>query len=100
MPSCKRFFEELGNCLVKSECCVKYGNKPTECLELLMKSKVQVQSQKEKEASEGRNANDSSISPISTTEVPTECFKAHQSYSECRIALMNPKSRFRGPYGG
>ncbi|KAI8892815.1 hypothetical protein BC833DRAFT_610577 [Globomyces pollinis-pini] len=37
------------------------------------------------------------INPKST---PTECMLKHQAYVECKISLMNPRKRFRAPYGG
>ncbi|KAL2916061.1 hypothetical protein HK105_204485 [Polyrhizophydium stewartii] len=31
---------------------------------------------------------------------PFECVLKHQAYQECKINLMNPRKRFRTPYGG
>lgn len=116
MPSCQKFFEELGECLQKSACAKDHNIKPSKCLELLLRAKVHTQQTKEEQATGiSRNLSaksiqerqsDSANSPTAMImngvdpAAPMECAKAHQSYTECRIALMNPKSRFRGPYGG
>jgi hypothetical protein len=105
MPTCQKFFEELGECLIKSDCNQKYGVAPSNCLQLLMQAKAFSQITKEDQAARGNNGHVNYDSEKKSLELevdpkaPLECAKVHQSYSECRIALMNPKSRFRGAYG-
>lgn len=71
MPSCEKFFIRLGECLKESECGQR--SKPSICFQELIK--------------------------VGDKET-VECGLEYQSYSECRIAMVNPKYRLRGPYGG
>lgn len=98
MPSCEKFFENLGQCLLASECVLSKGKKPTECLKLLLEAKSQ--SIITRSTLDNGFLNESEKSENNILKIaPMECMNAHQAYSECRAMLMNPKSRFRGPYG-
>ncbi|KAI8924334.1 hypothetical protein BC831DRAFT_393223, partial [Entophlyctis helioformis] len=96
MPSCQRFFDEFAQCLMASECVRSYGKRPQECVESLLKAKLYDRWQK----------NPATVPPggIAIPEpepfAPVECAVSHQSYMECKIHLMNPRKRFRTPYGG
>lgn len=80
MPSCDKFFDQLAQCLKESKCVTELGNKPSKCLQLLIESKIDTE--------------------VVVPGAPRECMQQHQSYSECKVAMMNPRSRLRGPYGG
>lgn len=95
MPSCQKFFDKLADCLIASTCVQTDSLKPTECLDLLIQAKTHARIERD-------NAVTGAVveSYMPDKKAPTECIKAHQLYSECRVMLMNPKSRLRGPYGG
>ncbi|TPX60045.1 hypothetical protein PhCBS80983_g02062 [Powellomyces hirtus] len=72
MPTCDHFYKSLLKCLLKSPCVVEQGNTPRECL-----------------------------SPVhDENSVSEACRLAQRAYVECKLDIMNPRKRFRGPYGG
>jgi hypothetical protein len=96
MPTCKKYFDELADCLLASDCVKINKKKPTDCLASLLKAKV----------FDARLLNDK-INHLETDltkfeiedDAPRECKLKHQSYVECKVSLMNPRTRFRGAYG-
>ncbi|TPX68934.1 hypothetical protein SpCBS45565_g02816 [Spizellomyces sp. 'palustris'] len=72
MPTCDHFYKALLTCLLKSPCVVEQRNTPRECL--------------------NPKYDENSVSP--------ECRLAQRAYVECKTSIMNPRKRFRGPYGG
>ncbi|KAI8614184.1 cytochrome c oxidase assembly protein PET191, partial [Chytriomyces sp. MP71] len=70
MPSCERFRESVLTCLRESDCVVKRGLSVNECLDLKNK------------------------------DVSQECRLAQRAFFECQLAMLNPRRRMRGPYGG
>ncbi|KAI8592812.1 cytochrome c oxidase assembly protein PET191-domain-containing protein [Geranomyces variabilis] len=73
MPTCDHFYKSLLNCLLKSPCVVQHRHTPRECL------------------SPEFDADD---------QVSQACRLAQRAYVECKLDIMNPRKRFRGPYGG
>ena len=65
-----------------------------------MKAKVHVRNERDIDLFGHNQAGETILNSELDSRAPLECLKAHQSYSECRVALMNPKSRLRGGYGG
>jgi hypothetical protein len=98
MANCKKFFDELAACLLASDCANKHKTKPSECLTLLLKEKAMSKYEMgdltlyQETGFKKTESNKDTIAPV-------ECAMKHQSYVECKVALMNPRSRFRGPYG-
>ncbi|EGF76997.1 hypothetical protein BATDEDRAFT_28087 [Batrachochytrium dendrobatidis JAM81] len=95
MPSCDRFFEDLAECLMASDCVVKYGKRPQECVEAIMRAKLYDRSISQPETILVDN-----VIPPPDSYTPSECMLKHQAYQECKVHLMNPRRRFRTPYGG
>ncbi|KAI8821326.1 cytochrome c oxidase assembly protein PET191-domain-containing protein [Fimicolochytrium jonesii] len=72
MPTCDHFYKDLLKCLLASPCVQQHGHSPRECL-----------------------------SPVHDEEsVSAACRLAQRAYVECKVDIMNPRKRFRGPYGG
>ncbi|KAJ3181129.1 hypothetical protein HDU85_003834 [Gaertneriomyces sp. JEL0708] len=72
MPTCEPFYKDLLACLLKSKCVLVERHTPKECL-----------------------------SPVFDEDlVSAECRRAQRAYIECKTSIMNPRKRFRGPYGG
>ncbi|KAH6567085.1 hypothetical protein BASA50_011256 [Batrachochytrium salamandrivorans] len=95
MPSCDNFFDDLASCLMASDCVIKYGKRPQECVEAIMRAKLYDRSISRPDTIHG----DEPIPPPAPF-TPMECMLKHQSYQECKVHLMNPRRRFRTPYGG
>ena len=93
MPTCDAYFKELADCIFASDC-FKNGTKPSECLELLLKSKAQ-------DVADREEVGDRKLSGIDNVNIiaPKECKLKHQTYAECKVSLMNPRSRLRNSYG-
>ncbi|TPX74103.1 hypothetical protein CcCBS67573_g04627 [Chytriomyces confervae] len=70
MPSCERFKVAVLDCLRASDCVAKNGKSVNECLNLKNK------------------------------DVDQECRLAQRAFFECQLAMLNPRRRMRGPYGG
>ncbi|KAJ3402255.1 hypothetical protein CcCBS67573_g06046 [Chytriomyces confervae] len=70
MPSCERFKIAVLDCLRASDCVAKNGKSVNECLNLKNK------------------------------DVDQECRLAQRAFFECQLAMLNPRRRMRGPYGG
>ncbi|KAJ3304759.1 hypothetical protein HDV03_002300 [Kappamyces sp. JEL0829] len=97
MPTCQKFFDQLAECLLASKCVKEHGEKPSDCLGLLLRAKVYTQQHKEVEALGDTGKEILADKP--SERAPLECLQAQQAYSECKISLMNPRFRLRGPYG-
>ena len=95
MPSCQKFFDALAECIMASSCINHYDKQPNDCIESLVKAKLYNRSISSPDSIRGKI-------PIPPPEpfAPIECDLHHQAYTECRIAIMNPRNRFRTPYGG
>ena len=66
---CSGLRKELKDCLMSSDCVLKYGHSPKECLE---------------EQSEGVNS---------------DCRLTQQAFFECKRSLLDFRNRFRGRKG-
>ncbi|KAI8904458.1 hypothetical protein EDD86DRAFT_213524 [Gorgonomyces haynaldii] len=90
MPTCDHFFREALECIKQSQCFVE-GRKPSECVAQLQKLRVYNNFMLDPH----KNA------PVPEPEdwTPKECLLKYQSYVECKITLMDPRRRFRPPYG-
>jgi hypothetical protein len=86
MPTCKKFFDDLADCLLASECVKTHRKKPTQCLESLLKAKVYDAKLLNDEINNTTTtkAEDYQIDPFA----PRECALKHQSYVECKVALV------------
>ena len=93
MPNCDAYFQELADCIFKSDC-YKNGQKPSQCLELLLKSKAQDIADREESLDRKLDGID-----MVNLNAPLECKLKHQTYAECKVSLMNPRSRLRNSYG-
>ncbi|KAJ3281159.1 hypothetical protein HK104_000174 [Borealophlyctis nickersoniae] len=72
MPSCDSFYKELVDCLLKSNCVLIQRHTPKECLD--------------------RRYDEDSVSK--------ECRLVQRGWAECKAKMVNPRMRFRTPYGG
>ena len=121
MPSCERFFYALSDCIRKSECVKEQKHKPSECIQRLLRAKVQQQNglQLFKDSTNNTNTNTNthdslpahdnlSIHKVDKTKnsdggetinIAWECAHQHQSYMECMYFNSNPRNRFRPAYG-
>ncbi|KAH8929281.1 hypothetical protein BT69DRAFT_1256392 [Atractiella rhizophila] len=64
--SCNRIREDLGNCLLRSNCVLRDGNTPQDCI---------------------RNHMD---------ELPEECKLLRQALYDCKRGMLDMRKRFRG----
>ncbi len=87
MPSCEEFFDALKTCLLASPCHTTLGLRPTQCIDLLLQSKDKSKDKDKEDASTATGK-----------YAPFECKKAHRAWSECRVAMVNPRKRFRPAY--
>ena len=86
MPSCKAFFEDLGNCLKESDCMKLHGLGAKDCLEKLLTAKTY---DRITFTAKTRNVSiDESKLPIVDPRSPRECGLKHQAYVECKISLV------------
>ncbi|KAF8195967.1 cytochrome c oxidase assembly protein PET191-domain-containing protein [Mycena galopus ATCC 62051] len=67
--SCKGLLAAMRDCLMRSDCVVKDGHKPSECL---------------------RNH---------TSELPEECQSLRRATFECKRGMIDMRNRFRGNVG-
>ncbi|EPT02853.1 hypothetical protein FOMPIDRAFT_1095874, partial [Fomitopsis schrenkii] len=68
--SCQHLISALKECLLNSDCVVKQGHLPSECLK------------------------------EHTKELPEECLALRQATFECKRGMLDMRKRFRGNYVG
>lgn len=99
MPSCQSYFNELAECIQASQCVKKEGQKPSKCLELLLQSKQEQKYQRYQEAAYKHLGVEIEEIKITETFAPVECASSHQTYTECKRVILDPRSRLNGPFG-